>query len=106
VLQNFSMATSVILDPLVTLWNSFVTMLPGIIGALIILIVGYFVAFLIGHALKVLLEKAGLNKWLYSSKVSKAIGHTNVSSLLVFPSINCLSIIICLISPLFSFSIN
>ncbi|MDD5650121.1 MAG: hypothetical protein PHF86_06865 [Candidatus Nanoarchaeia archaeon] len=71
-----------ILNPLVTLWNSFVSMLPGLLAAIIVLIVGYFVAFLLGHGLKLLLEKLGLNKWIYQSVISKAIGHTNVSSFL------------------------
>lgn len=82
VLQELSLASSVILDPLVTVWNSFVAMLPGLLAAIIVLIVGYFVAFLLGHGLKLLLEKLGLNRWLYQSAVSKAIGHTNVSAFL------------------------
>jgi len=82
VLQNIGTATSIVLDPLVTLWNSFVSVLPGLLAAIIILIVGYFVAFLIGHALKLLLEKLGLNRWVYSSALSKAIGHTNVAAFL------------------------
>lgn len=82
VLKELSLASSVILNPLVTLWNSFVSMLPGLLAAIIVLIVGYFVAFLLGHGLKLLLEKLGLNKWIYQTVVSKAIGHTNVSSFL------------------------
>jgi len=82
VLQELSLASSVILDPLVTVWNSFVSMLPGLLAAIIVLIVGYFVAFLLGHGLKLLLEKLGLNRWLYQSTVSKAIGHTNVAAFL------------------------
>jgi len=82
VLKELSLASSVILDPLVTLWNSFISVLPGLLAAIIVLIVGYFVAFLLGHGLKVLLEKLGLNKWIYQSSVSKAIGHTNVSAFL------------------------
>jgi len=79
-MEDLTLATEVILDPLVTLWNSFVNILPGILAAIIVLVIGYFVAFLVGHALKVLLEKLGLNRWLYKSTFSKAIGHTNVSA--------------------------
>ena len=82
VLKELSLASSVILNPLVTVWNSFVSMLPGLLAAIIVLIVGYFVAFLLGHGLKILLEKLGLNRWLYQSAVSRAIGHTNVSAFL------------------------
>ena len=81
-IQDLTLATEVVLNPLVTLWNSFVNTLPGILAAIIILVLGYFVAFLVGHALKTLLEKLGLSKWLYKSSFSKAIGRTNVSAFL------------------------
>ncbi len=71
-----------ILNPLITLWNGFVTVLPGIIAAIIILIIGYFIALGIGHLVRVLLEKAGLDNYLVKSKFSKSVGHFNLPSLL------------------------
>jgi len=81
-LESLAQAGAVILNPLVTLWNSFVNMLPGIIAAIIILIIGYFVAYLLGLGLKALLEKLGLNKWIQKSALSKSMGHTNVAAFL------------------------
>ena len=60
-LDAISTTGSLILNPLISLWNGFVGVLPGIIAAIIVLIIGYFVALGVGHAVKVLLEKAGLD---------------------------------------------
>jgi len=70
---------SLILSPLVTLWNSFVNIIPGIIAALIILIIGYFIALGLGHLLKVILERAGLDRYMAKAKYTKAFGHTRLS---------------------------
>jgi len=73
---------SLILDPLYALWNAFVTVLPGIVVAILILILGYAIAYLIGHVIKVMLDKLGLNKHIRGSNLTKTVGHTNVPSLL------------------------
>ncbi|MBU1203489.1 MAG: hypothetical protein KKG60_00275 [Nanoarchaeota archaeon] len=72
---------SLILSPLVTLWNSFVNILPGIVAALIILIIGYFVALGLGHLLRVILNKAGLDRYMSKAKYSKAVGHMRLSNI-------------------------
>ncbi len=79
-IQDLALATETILDPIAMLWKSFSNVFPGILAAIIVLILGYFVAFLVGYALKSLLEKLGLNRWLFKSSFSKAIGQTNVSA--------------------------
>lgn len=80
---NFLTTTSEALtNPLVNLWLSFVQLLPNLIAAIIILIVGYVVAYILGHALKVLLWKVGLDKQIESAKLSKAIGKLRLSSIL------------------------
>jgi len=81
-LDAISTTGSLILNPLISLWNGFVSILPGIIAAIIVLIIGYFVALGIGHAIKVLLEKAGLDSYLERSKFSKQVGHFNASRVL------------------------
>lgn len=81
-LEAVSATGSLILDPLYTLWVSFIGVLPGIIAALLILILGYCVAFLIGHGVKVLLDKLGLNRHIQKAYLTRAVGHTNVPSLL------------------------
>ncbi|MEK6835186.1 MAG: hypothetical protein AABX61_02900 [Nanoarchaeota archaeon] len=80
-LDAISTTGSLILNPLISLWNSFVGILPGIIAAVIVLIIGYFVALGIGHAVRVLLEKSGLDSYLEKSKFSKSVGHFHLSKI-------------------------
>lgn len=80
-LSAISDTGSLILDPLYVLWYNFVAIIPSVILALLILILGYCVAYLIGHAVKWLLDKI-ISKPLREADFSKAVGHTNVASLL------------------------
>jgi hypothetical protein len=81
-LDAISTTGSLILNPLISLWNSFVGILPGVIAAVIILIIGYFIALGIGHAIRILLEKAGLDSYLEKSKFAREVGHFNLSKVL------------------------
>jgi hypothetical protein len=72
---------NLVLDPLYALWNGFVTVLPGIVVAILILILGYAISYLLGHIVKVILDKLGLNKHVRGSTLTKTVGHTNVPSL-------------------------
>ena len=78
-LDAISTTGSLILNPLISLWNSFVGILPGIIASIIVLIIGYFIALGIGHLIKMLLEKAGLDSYLEKSKFAKNVGHFHIS---------------------------
>ena len=81
--SDFFETTSIALtDPLVSLWNSFVNILPGLVAAIIILIIGYVVAYLIGHAIRVVLDKAGLDKQIAKARLSQAMGRTKLSAVL------------------------
>jgi hypothetical protein len=73
---------NLILDPLYSLWNALVTTLPSIVVAILILILGYAVAYLFGYVVRVLLDKIGLNKHIREAALTKSVGHTNVPSLL------------------------
>lgn len=68
------------LDALWTLWNGFQTIVPSLIIAIIVLIMGYFIALIIGHVIKLMLEKIGIDAKLKKARVSGAIGHTHWSS--------------------------
>jgi len=70
---------SLIINPLLSLWIGFVNVLPGLVAAIIILLIGYFVALGIGHLLKVILEKAGLDNYMQRSKLTKSVGHMKLS---------------------------
>lgn len=71
-----------IANPIINLWGSFVNILPGLIAAIIIIAIGYVVAYVIGHAIRVLLQKLGLDKQIAKAKLTKAIGSIHISALL------------------------
>jgi hypothetical protein len=71
-----------IANPLINLWDSFVGLLPGLIAAIIIIAIGYVVAYVIGHAIRILLQKMGLDKQLAKAKLTQAVGSIRISALL------------------------
>ncbi len=81
-LDSVTATGSLILDPLRNLWFGFVNVIPGIVAAIIVLIIGYFVALGLGHLVRVILEKAGLDSYWQKAHVTKAVGHTMLSSLI------------------------
>lgn len=72
---------SLILNPLVSLWVGFINILPGIVAAIIILIIGYFVSLGLGHLVRIILEKAGLNRYMETHKMANVVGHIRLSHL-------------------------
>ena len=76
-----STSGNLLLDPLYTLWYSIAQILPGLILAILILILGYCVAYLLGYITTVGLEKGGVNKLLKQVEHVKTMGHTNVPAL-------------------------
>jgi|SRR3989344_3058254 len=70
---------SLILNPLISLWAGFINILPGIVAAIIILIIGYFVALGLGHLVRMILEKAGLNSYMERHKMASVVGHIRAS---------------------------
>lgn len=74
--------TVAILNPLQAIWLKIVEVLPGLIAAILVLIVGSFIAVILGHALRVILEKTKLDAALRKAKLTKVVGHTHVPALL------------------------
>ena len=70
-----------ILNPLFNLWLSFVDIFPGLVAALIILILGYLIGFIMGHAVRIILQKIGIDTQVQKSKLTKAIGNAHISAL-------------------------
>lgn len=71
-----------ILTPLQQLWLEAFRVVPNLIGAIIVLVIGVFVAAIFGHALRVILDKTQLDSVLRKAKLTKAVGHTDVAALL------------------------
>lgn len=74
--------TVAILNPLQQLWLEAVKVVPNLVGAILVLVIGVFVASILGHALRILLEKTKMDDALRKAKLTKAIGHTNVPALM------------------------
>ena len=73
--------TTSIINPLSAVWYSLVGQLPGVVAAVIVLIVGGFVAVILGHALRVVLEKLKVDDYVSRARLTKTIGHTHVPAL-------------------------
>lgn len=74
--------TNAIVFPLQTLWIKVSQILPGLIGAIIVLIIGYFIALVLGHAVRVILDKTKLDEKIRKWHLTKVMGHTDISALL------------------------
>lgn len=62
-----------VMNPLVSIYQGFVNVLPGIVGAIVVLIVGYFIASLVGSVLYKLLKQIKLDKWMIEKTHIKKI---------------------------------
>ena len=69
-------------SPFEQLWFSFVEFFPKLIGLIFLLVIGYLAGLVLGHILEVILKKAGLDRYVEKSEVSKAIGKTHISAIL------------------------
>ena len=72
-----------VVNPLVNLWYSFVDIVPGLILALIVLIIGYLIAWLIGLAVKKILYELKIDKLVMKDATIKSVlGGFELSSFL------------------------
>ncbi len=72
-----------IIDPLLRIWDGIISTVPGIVAAIIILIVGYLVAWVIGYIVDKALTQIKLDKWvLEKTHMQKIIGAFRLSHFL------------------------
>ncbi|RME55258.1 hypothetical protein D6777_01130 [Candidatus Woesearchaeota archaeon] len=74
-------ASKELLDPLVSLWQGFQNVAIGLVFAIIVLIIGYLIALIVGHVIKVLLVRLRVDKAVAKSELPKSIGKFKVSSI-------------------------
>lgn len=60
-------------DVFTSMWERIVDVVPGILGAIIILLIGYFVAWLIYHAIEKALLKIKIDKWIVEKTGLKTV---------------------------------
>ncbi|MFH1590120.1 MAG: hypothetical protein ABIB43_06145 [archaeon] len=71
-----------LMDVLNSLWYSFIELLPGLIGAIILLLIGYFLGVLFEAIIKAALLKAGLDHWVEKHERHHALGKASVSGII------------------------
>lgn len=71
-----------IADPLITFINSIINVLPGIIGAVLLAVLGYILSAFIGLLIKKALIKLNLDKWYESTGKHAALGQMSLSHLI------------------------
>ncbi len=77
----FYETSQAITNPLGTIWAAIVAQLPALVAAVIVLIVGCFVGVILGHAVRVILEKLRVDDYVRKAKLTRAVGHTHVPAL-------------------------
>ena len=81
-LDSIAATGTLIVSPLISLYDSFIQVFPGIIAAIIVLIIGYFISLGIGRLVKYLLERAGLDTYVRKAKISRTVGGIDISDIL------------------------
>lgn len=71
-----------LMDVLANLWYQFINLLPGLIGAIILLLIGYFLGILFESLIKGALLKAGLDHWVEKHERHHALGKASVSGII------------------------
>ncbi|MEE9525341.1 MAG: hypothetical protein V3V78_01920 [Candidatus Woesearchaeota archaeon] len=72
-----------LINPLASTWNSFVAIIPGLIGAVIVLIFGYLVGGIVGFAVEKVLVKTKVNRLLEKkTNVHKVSGKLDLPSII------------------------
>ncbi len=69
-----------VLGPMIGLWTKVAEFLPNIAAAILLLVVGYFVAKLIGAMITKLLQKVGLDRITESSGIASAVQSSGIDT--------------------------
>ncbi len=71
-----------LVNPVLTIGETILNALPGFIGAIIVILVGYVIGWLLGLGTTKLLAKLGLDKHMKKVGLAKGIGHTELSAII------------------------
>lgn len=61
-----------LLDELSAMWDSFLVAVPAILAAIIVLIIGYLVAWAAGKIIRKVVQKAGLERFFNQTATGRA----------------------------------
>jgi hypothetical protein len=81
---DFSQIGKELTNPFVYFWNAAVQYLPGIVAAIIILIIGYLIAMVVGFVIRKIVEHTKLDDFLVKKKIEKphVLGGARLSSII------------------------
>ena len=68
-------------DPVLAIWNSIVSILPGIVFALLTIVLGYIIGTFVGWIIKRALQKVKLDDWLVKIGRADSLGGLKVSNI-------------------------
>lgn len=72
-----------IIEPLQSIWDGMISVLPGILGALIVLAIGYIIGTLIEKLVENLLNKLKVERWLLQqTNIASVLGYFRLSRFL------------------------
>ena len=70
-----------ILNPLYALWANTVELIPSLVAAIIVILIGWFIALLLGHVVRVILERLRIDNKVRKSKMTREIGHLHLPAI-------------------------
>ena len=70
-----------VVSPIASLYKEFVAIFPGLVAALLIIILGYFISLLLGYVAKFVLRKLGADKILGKVKAPVSLQDFSVSGI-------------------------
>ena len=68
-------------NPLVEMWNGLIDLLPGLFWGIVLVIIGWFVASILGKVVEKILVKVKLDQKIKKAGLTDAIGHIELSHL-------------------------
>lgn len=71
-----------VFKPLVYLWNSIVVLIPGLLAALFILLVGWAISWVVGYVLHNVFLRCKVDVWMKKHDLHHSLGGASVSSLM------------------------
>ena len=82
-LINYAAETGLsVFKPLVYLWNSIVMLIPGLIAAFVIILVGWVISWVLSYVLHNVLLRCKLDVWMKKHDLHHSLGGASVSSLI------------------------
>lgn len=81
-IETFAETGSILQQTIISLWNSFISVFPGIIASIILIIIGWIIGKVIGGIFQRILKKIKIDYWLEKEDLKQALWGKELSSIL------------------------